>query len=296
VPILKYQAQEDPANPHHDRGDEPMPNDVLVQEPMPSVTPAPAAAVTLTPPAPAAAPDDLGLDRDFLMQLARMPLYAVLWVVAAYAAHQIWAAVAPETTNLGPLVVIGFGMVLAAFIDGWALKVPNWVTLPLVLSGWMIGLLHNLGLDFIGGTGGIGMAVAGTFLGFALLFPMLAIRGVGEGDVKMQMGFGAWVGAYFGTQGPTGLHTLGVVFWAFCFGAIVGGAFGLIMILIRRKFGQNASTVGEIMMDLQLFATGSAMQATRRAEQRRSRWVKIPYGIPLCVGFFLYLWYALFLA
>ena len=41
------------------------------------------------------------------------------------------------------------------------------------------------------------------FFGFVLLFPMLAIRGVGEGDVKMQMGFAAWVAAYFGTGATT---------------------------------------------------------------------------------------------
>jgi prepilin peptidase CpaA len=111
----------------------------------------------------------------------------------------------------------------------------------------------------------------------------------------MQMGFGAWAGAFFGTGELTGLHGLGVVFWAFCFGAITGGVFGLAMILIRRQFGKNASTLGEIMVDLQLFATGNALQATKRAEARRDRWVKLPYGIPLCVGFLLYLWYMLVL-
>src|SRR6478736_6693621 len=73
------------------------------------------------------------------------------------------------------------GMILAAFIDGWALKVPNWVTLPLVLSGWMLGLLHDCGVAVDAGTGGLGMAVLGTLVGFLLLLPMLVIRGVGEG-------------------------------------------------------------------------------------------------------------------
>lgn len=253
----------------------------------------------LTPPAPLAtaapASDDLGIDREFLVKLARLPLYALLWVGAAFLSHQIWAAVSPTGNNYGPLVVICFGMVLAAFIDGWALKVPNWVTLPLVLSGWALGLLHDAGIAVDGGHGGFSMAFMGTVLGFALLFPMLAIRGVGEGDVKMQMGFGAWAGAYFGIDGPTGLHGLGVVFWAFCFGAIAGGVFGLAMILIRRQFKQNAGTLGEIMVDLQLFASGNPLQAAKRAEDRRSRWVKLPYGIPLCVGFLLYLWYMLIL-
>jgi prepilin peptidase CpaA len=277
-----------------------MPNDLLTQEaPLtqtpPPVTPLAVPATAGVAPAAPAADDSLGIDRAFLMSMARMPLLALAWVAASFVAHQVWAAFSPEGINYGPLVVVCVGMVLAAFIDGWALKVPNWVTLPLVLSGWMLGLCHDAGIAIDGGTGSFGIAVLGTAVGFLLLFPMLVIRGVGEGDVKMQMGFGAWVGAFFGTTGPTGLHAIGVVFWAFCFGAVVGGAFGLIMILIRRQFKQNAGIVSEIMMDLQMFATGNAMQAARRAEARRDRWVKLPYGIPLCVGFILYLLYMLVL-
>jgi len=267
--------------------------DVSTLEPQITAT----APTTSTP-----ADDSLGLDRAFAIQMARMPLLAVLWLLAAVAAHQVWAAVAPTGLNAGPLIVVCAGMILAAFIDGWALKVPNWVTLPLILSGWMLGLCHNLGIKVDAGTGGFGMAFFGTVLGFALLFPMLVIRGVGEGDVKMQMGFGAWVGAFFGTGGTTEaaglefrLHGLGVVFWAFAFGAIIGGLFGMIMILIRRRFRENRSMVSEIMTDLQLFATGNTSEATRRAEERRKVWVKLPYGIPLCVGFLLYLGYVLVL-
>src|SRR5258708_7634404 len=88
-------------------------------------------------------PDDLGIDRAFLMQMARIPFIAVVWVLAAFLAHQLWAAVAPNP-NYGPIVVVCIGMVLAAVIDGWAFKVPNWLTLSLVLSGWGLGLLHSL--------------------------------------------------------------------------------------------------------------------------------------------------------
>jgi prepilin peptidase CpaA len=237
---------------------------------------------------PANAEDDsLGIDREFLMQMARMPLLALAWVAAAAAASLIWHWIEPSGPNFAPLIVICAGMILAAFIDGWAFKVPNWVTLPLVLSGWMIGLCHDAGVSIDSGSGGFGTALLCTGIGFILLFPMLAIGGVGEGDVKMQMGFGSWIGAYFGADnGATG-----ILFWAFCFGAIIGGLFGLIMILLRRQFKNNAATVGEILMDFQLFASGSTGQATKRAHDRRKTWVKIPYGIPLCVGFLLFLWY-----
>ncbi len=245
--------------------------------------------------------DSLGLDRDFLLQMSRMPLLALLWVAAAFLSHQLWAAISPTGLNAGPLIVLCLGMILAAFIDGWALKVPNWVTLPLILSGWMLGIFHDLGLSIDSGTGGLGMAFLGTVLGFALLFPMLAIRGVGEGDVKMQMGFGAWAGAYFGSGATTAaagmqpLPALGVVFWAFAFGAIVGGAFGLIMILLRRNFRANATMFREIGTDLKMIANRQSSEAVQRAQERRQIWVKLPYGIPLCVGFLLYLGYMLVL-
>jgi prepilin peptidase CpaA len=67
------------------------------------------------------------------------------------------------------------------------------------------------------------------------------------------------------------------------------------MILIRRRFSENRSMVSEIMTDLQLFASGRPAQAAKRAEDRRKVWVKLPYGIPLCVGFLLYLGYVLIL-
>src|SRR5580693_10382714 len=174
---------------------------------------------TLAPPTATATTDDaLGIDRDFLLQMSRMPLLALLWVIAAIIAHLVWAAVSPVGLNAGPLVVVCIGMILAAFIDGWALKVPNWVTLPLILSGWTLGLLHDLSVPVDSGTGGFGFALVGTAFGFILLFPMLAIGGVGVGDVKMQMGFGSWVGAFFGTGATTAavgmnsLHAAGVVF------------------------------------------------------------------------------------
>src|SRR5579864_9057539 len=92
-----------------------------------------------------------------------------------------------------PLWVLSVAMVVAAVIDGWKLKVPNWLTFPLVLSGWALGGLHDLGwVEGAGtGSGGIVASLAGTGLGFALLFPVYAIGGMGAGDVKMQMGFGA---------------------------------------------------------------------------------------------------------
>lgn len=234
------------------------------------------------------ADDDLGLDRAFLLQLAQIPFIAIGLVLINWGAHHIWQAVAGSSgPNLAPVIVISAGMILCAVIDGWAFRVPNWLTLSLILSGWMLGLLHTLGVAIDAGGGGIGSALMGTILGWALLFPMLAIGGMGHGDVKMQMGFGAWVGAFFGPPAAK------IIFAAFCVGAIVGGVFALVMILIRRQFAQNLSNVKQIGTDLKVLVTAGQSQAFDRAQSRKGAWVRLPYGVPLCIGFLGYLAYCL---
>src|SRR5579883_2965024 len=95
-----------------------------------------------------------------------------------------------------PLLAIAAAMIAAAVIDWWKFKVPNRLTFPLIISGWVFGLLNNFGLD--AGHGGIGASITGTFLACGLLLPVYAIGGMGAGDVKMTMGFGAWIGAFYG--------------------------------------------------------------------------------------------------
>jgi len=249
-------------------------------------------------------PDDLGIDRAFLIGMARIPFIAVLWAAAAWLASLAvqkfgWYHVMIETDstgaqkevlfNLGPIAIICIGMLLAAWIDGYAFKVPNWVTLSLVMSGWYIGILHSFGvLELIPGApvnpGGIGAALAGTAMGFFLLFPALFIRGMGQGDVKMTMGFGSWIFAYFG-------FSLGilVLLWSFAIGVIIGGIFGLVIMVLRRQLHKNLSNFREIATDLQVLVTAGPAKAAERAESRKQSWWRLPYGVPLCAGFLLYL-------
>ena len=251
----------------------------------------------LAAPALTTADDSLGIDRAFVISMARIPLLAAAWVALAWVAHLIWEQVGPtEYGNLGILAVLAFGMIVAAAIDGYAFKVPNWLTLSLVVSGWYIGILHDLGVNIVPGysaeiSGGFASALLCTLLGFVLLFPMLFIQGMGQGDVKMQMGFGAWIGAFFGLGVGAS-----VVIWAFCIGAIVGGVFGIVMMFARRQFGKNAENFRAIMGDLQMLVTDGPSKAAARANTRRPSWVRLPYGVPLCVGFLGYLWYRLILA
>jgi prepilin peptidase CpaA len=181
-----------------------------------------------------------------------------------------------------PLWFLSLAMIVAAVIDGWKLKVPNWLTFPLILSGWALGLCQNLGGLEGTGTGGFGASLAGTGLGFALLLPVYAIGGMGAGDVKMQMGFGSWVGAFFGLG-----RGLEIILYAFCAAVIIGGVMALGMILIRGQFHRNAQNTREILSDW--FTSPTVGAVADKAARRKPSLQLLPYGIPLCLGFVGYL-------
>jgi prepilin peptidase CpaA len=179
-----------------------------------------------------------------------------------------------------PVLVVCAGMLAAAIIDWWKFKVPNKLTFPLIISGWLLGLANNLGLG--AGEGGIGAALVGTALGFLLLLPIYSVGGMGAGDVKMTMGFGSWIGAFYGNQdGPW------IIVGAFCAGAIIGGVIALGMIIVRGRYRDNIQHVREILADL--FKLSNLTQASGKANARRPRWHRLPYGVPLCIGFLGYL-------
>src|SRR5437764_2577491 len=163
--------------------------------------------------------------------------------------------------NHWPLTLVCVAMIVAAVIDGWKLKVPNWLTFPLVISGWLLGLCHNFGWLDGTGVGGIGAALAGTAVGFLLLFPVLAIGAMGEGDVKMQMGFGSWIGAFYGLQGGAALW---IIWWAFAIAVMIGGVLGALMIVWRGDFQKNMANVRAIMTDLQTKSREDAAEAARK--------------------------------
>jgi prepilin peptidase CpaA len=195
------------------------------------------------------------------------------------------------TVGNWPILVVCAGMIAAAVIDWWKFKVPNKLTFPLIISGWLFGLLNNFGLD--AGNGGIGASLTGTLLACGLLLPVYAIGGMGAGDVKMTMGFGSWIGAFYGfgdtTTVPPVPNGMWVIVWAFCAGTIAGGIIAMGMILVRGQYKKNAQHVREIVGDL--FTSSGVADVAEKANRRRSRWHRLPYGVPLCIGFVGYLIY-----
>lgn len=160
-------------------------------------------------------------------------------------------------------------LIVAAVIDGYQLKVPNWLTFPMIISGWIY-------CGVVGGWAGLGMSLLGTVVGLALLLPLYAVGGMGAGDVKLLAGVGAWVGA-------------SVTFYAFCLSAIVGGVLALLMVAYRRTWKKHQQNVAMILNELVTIRDPS--QIAELAAARKSSMLLLPYGIPIAIGTIAYFAY-----
>ena len=157
-------------------------------------------------------------------------------------------------------------LVVAAVIDGVKLKVPNWITFPMILGGWAFGAA-TLGWE------GLGYSLLGTAVGLGLLLPAYSVGGMGAGDVKLLAGVGAWVGS---------TNT----FFAFCVTAIVGGAIAVAMVLYRRGWQKHQEQFWVIVNEFTSIRDPEQLSAI--AAERKSRMMLLPYGIPIALGTIAY--------
>jgi prepilin peptidase CpaA len=160
-------------------------------------------------------------------------------------------------------------VIVAAVIDGFELKVPNWLTLPFIVAGWIYSTCA-LGWE------GLGWSLFGTVVGLALLLPAYAIGGMGAGDVKMLAGIGAWM---FGET----------TMWAFGISAVVGAILAIGMVLCRKAWKKHSNQFWLILGEIVTIRDPNQLSAI--AAERKSSMLLLPYGIPIAIGTILYfLW------
>ena len=165
-----------------------------------------------------------------------------------------------------PVWLLSAVLMIAAVIDGWKLKVPNWITFPLIISGWIYSTAYF-------GWEGLGWSLLGTVVGLALLLPAYAIGGMGAGDVKLLAGVGAWVWAT-------------TTLYAFCASAVIGGGIALAMVLWRRDWRHHSDQFWMILSEILVIRDPNALAAT--AAERKPTMLLLPYGIPIAIGSIAY--------
>lgn len=167
-----------------------------------------------------------------------------------------------------PVWFVSVVLVVAAVIDGAQLRVPNWLTFPLVMSGWV----YSAAAGYLSGDGlwlGLGWSLFGTMVGLALLLPAYAIGGMGAGDVKLLAGVGAWV---WGTT----------TFYAFCVSAVVGAVIAVGMVLYQRAWRKHSDQFMYIVNEIMTIRDPD--QLATIAAERKSSMLLLPYGIPIAIG------------
>lgn len=168
--------------------------------------------------------------------------------------------------------VVSLFAVVAAYIDGKELRVPNKLTFPMIIAGW-IWSSYYYGYMGEGWYYGLMWSLAGTTVGMLTLLPAYAIGGMGAGDVKMMAAIGAWVYCE-------------AVFYGFCVGTIVGAVLAVIMIIAagdaRKHFRQFFYILNEIG------TIKDPEQLAKLATARKTKMRLLPYGIPMAIGTVLY--------
>lgn len=171
-----------------------------------------------------------------------------------------------------PIWLVSIVLIVAAVIDGWKLKVPNWITFPLIISGWIYSAVAAGAHDMLWYEG-LGWSLFGTFVGLGLLLPAYAIGGMGAGDVKLLAGVGAWV---------HGRHT----FYAFCISAVVGAVIAVGMMVYRRALKKHLSQIWMIVGEITTIQSPTELSTI--AAERKSSMLLLPYGIPIAIGTIAY--------
>jgi prepilin peptidase CpaA len=174
-----------------------------------------------------------------------------------------YASAIAENWNIWLVTVV---LIVAAVIDGFELKVPNWVTFPFIISGWVYSTAAF-------GWEGLGWSLVGMLIGLALLLPLYAIGGMGAGDVKLLAGVGAWV---YGT------HTA----YAFAVSAIIGAVLAIAMVLARRGWQKHSAQFLVILNEILVIRNPEQLSAI--AAERKSTMLLLPYGIPIAIGTIAY--------
>jgi len=157
-------------------------------------------------------------------------------------------------------------LVVAAVIDGMILKVPNWLTFPFILCGWIHWTIES-------GLGGFGWSLGGTVVGMVLLLVLRNVGGMGAGDVKLLAGVGAWLGAL-------------VTLKAFAATAIVGGVMAIVMIMISGNWHKHYAMAHQILHEWKTIRNPTQLAAIAR--ERKPNMKLLPYGIPMAIGSIAY--------
>ena len=149
---------------------------------------------------------------------------------------------------------------LAALQDWRSRRIPNWLTVPGLLSGVIV---HAL----VGGWPGTLFALEGAGLALLILLPLVILRALGAGDWKLMGAVGAFVGP--------------VMFLFVLFGSILAsGIMGVVQIY---RTGRVMETLKNIVTLVRGFFT-FGLKKNPQISLDNPRLLKLPFGVAVAAA------------
>ncbi len=156
----------------------------------------------------------------------------------------------------------------AAIYDVRYRRIPNWLS----VGGVLIGVALNAFL--YQGWPGLRYSLTGLLVGFGIYFVLYALRAMGAGDVKLM---GA-VGSMVGWENWAGI---------FIVTAIIGGAMGLILVMVRKRTMKTLFNVGFILSEMK--SGRPAYVANEELDVSHPKALGLPHGAVIAIGTLFFL-------
>lgn len=154
------------------------------------------------------------------------------------------------------------GVLLASWIDYSQHRVPNWLNLALILTGFAVQ-------GFYLGSAGLLLGFLGMMTGFGLLIVPWTMHGMGAGDVKLMAAIGVWFGPM-------------LTLYSFALGGLIGGAVAVVMIVSTGRLRMAYTNLGLIVAKCSNRSTVFSEMGSAKSFGDSSQ--LLPYGVPLTAG------------
>jgi len=167
----------------------------------------------------------------------------------------------------GLALLLATGVVTAAVYDIRYRRIPNWLSLAMVVLG--------LGLNLAApGAPGIVASLIGMAVALIIYFALYLLRAMGAGDAKLMAAVGAVVGA------PNW-------FFVFFFSLVIGASLGLVALLARGRLRRTLGNIVQIVRELAHFRAPFASEEYLDVSSPQA--VTMPHGAAIALGALLYL-------
>jgi prepilin peptidase CpaA len=167
-------------------------------------------------------------------------------------------------------IVLFVAVLIAAFTDLRARRIPNWLTVSVLALGFVLNAL----IAYPSPWEGVLLAAKGFALAFGLNLVMYALHMTGAGDVKLLAAIGALVGCS---------DFIGI----FLMNALIGGVLAVVLTAARGRLRQTLWNTGYMVSELMKWR--APYLSREQLDVKSPKALTLPRAVPICLGVLTFL-------